>query len=109
MAWESRNGAGHYYTRSKRVNGRVMREYVGTGLIGELAALEDAERRAEREARRRRLWNAEKSKLEALESTVDRFTHSVSELTSLLLVSAGYYRHHRGGWRKHRERKRDMD
>ena len=103
MAWETRNGVGHYYTRSKRGDGRVVREYIGTGPLAELIAAQDAERRAERE-RKRQSWNAERGELEALESAVDRFTDTLSQLTSLLLVNAGYYRHHRGRWRKCRDR-----
>ena len=101
MAWETRNGSGRYYTRSHRVNGRIAREYVGTGLIGELAASEDAVRRAKRE-RQCQAWNAERNRLEALESTVDRFSAGVSALTTAVLVNAGFHRHHRGEWRKRR-------
>ena len=101
MAWETRNGGGHYYTRSRRVNGRVVREYVGTGLIAELAAAEDAERHAERE-KKRQVWNARKDDSERVAALVDRCTKCVSALTTAVLVNAGFYRHHRGEWRKRR-------
>ena len=35
MGWER----GRYYTRSKKVNGRVVREYVGTGQLAALARI----------------------------------------------------------------------
>ena len=48
MSWEVRGGK-KYYTRSRRVDGRVLREYVGGGLAGEYAAELDAEARARRQ------------------------------------------------------------
>ena len=103
MAWESRNGVGRYYTRSKRVNGRVVREYIGTGPVAELIAAQDAERHAEK-VKRRQAWNARRDDFERLSALVDRCTEGVSALTAAVLVNAGFYRHHRGEWRKRRAR-----
>jgi len=43
MGWEKRARGGPYYTSSRKVGGRVVREYVGGGMLGHLAALQDAQ------------------------------------------------------------------
>ena len=101
MAWESRERGGWYYTRSTRVNGRVVREYIGVGPIGELAAAEDAQRCAEREAQRQ-AWKAERERLEALDGPLGTLHMICSELVCRRLRAAGYHSH-KGEWRKRRE------
>ena len=103
MAWETRNGRGRYYTRSRRVNGRVVRQYIGAGIAGELAAQEDAERRAERE-KRRSAWMSQKRELEAIEGLVDQHRKVLMALTGATLLHAGFHRHRRGEWRRRIDR-----
>src|SRR5262249_51180929 len=98
MGWDK----GRYYTRSKKVSGRVVREYVGAGRLAELAAERDAllrcRRRAEREAAA-----VERGELEALGGPLNEL-HDLAELAArAALRAAGYHQHKRGEWRKRRE------
>lgn len=97
MGWDR----GRYYTRSRKVNGRVVREYIGTGraaeLIAQLDALERERREMERGARR-----AARVDLEALDAPLDEL-HDLADLVAhAALLVAGYRRHNRGEWRKRR-------
>ena len=57
--WERRERGGLYYTRSRKVNGQVVREYVGGGVLGQLAAFMDADERRRREEEAA-LWREER-------------------------------------------------
>jgi hypothetical protein len=50
MAWESRNGRGAYYTRSRRCDGTVIREYIGFDETAKvIAKIDDIERQVRKE------------------------------------------------------------
>src|SRR5829696_6140493 len=57
--WERRERGGLYYTRSRKVNGQVVRKYVGGGVLGQLAARVDADERCRREEEAA-LWREER-------------------------------------------------
>jgi hypothetical protein len=103
MAWETRQGLGRYYTRSFRVNGRVVREYVGAGLAGELAALED-ERERERRLLARETRDEERAALAAMTEAIRILAQETEARVKEILDQAGYHRH-KGQWRKKRETK----
>lgn len=80
MGWETR-GNSRYYYRKRKVAGRVVSEYVGTGLhAARVVAQEAAAREAE----------------------LDAFYDLTDALVGAALLNAGYHRHHRGEWRKQR-------
>src|SRR5829696_9360437 len=68
--WESRNRGGLYYTRSRKEGGRVIREYIGGGVLGELAAQMDALKRCQRQEEAQAL-REECERMEALESPLE--------------------------------------
>ncbi len=101
MGWETRQGRGRYYTRSRKVHGRIIRDYVGTGLVAELAAQQDAAERAQRRLERARLQH-EAARWEATTVPLLQLSQLLDGLTAATLIAAGYHQHHRGAWRKRR-------
>lgn len=101
--WERRARGGLYYTRSRREDGRIVREYVGGGELGELAAQMDAEkrqsRREERAARKQ-----ERERLEAVMEPVEELCEAAEVIARAALLASGYRQHNRGEWRKRRDR-----
>ena len=97
MGWER----GRYYTRSRRENGRVVREYIGSGptaaLIAEMDALDRDRRQTEAEDRKR-LATA----LATLDAALDDFGARCDLLARAFLLAAGCRQHKRGEWRKRR-------
>jgi hypothetical protein len=101
MAWERGKGGGRYYTRTKRVGGRFVREYFGRGPRAEQAAAEDARRRAERRAQAEALGAEQRRYADAVGPLLE-----LCRLSDLLvratLTSVGYHQHDRGAWRRKR-------
>jgi hypothetical protein len=97
MGWDQ----GRYYTRSRKINGRVTREYVGCGPLAELVAELDADQRAQREAQRAAL-RAERAELKDLDAALGRVCQEAELLARAALVAAGFRQHKRGEWRKKR-------
>jgi hypothetical protein len=98
MAWEQ-SGPQTYYYRSVRRNGRVTKDYLGTGPLAELSAVEDAERRAQRHAKAES-WCQEQAALDALDRQIDAWWDMSTVLLKATLYTEGYYQHDRGAWRK---------
>ena len=99
MGWEK----GRYYTRSRKVNGRVLREYVGGGEIGALAAELDTIQRERREFERES-WRIEKEETEAFDETIAQVCQMADIIARAAMLASGFHRH-RGEWRRRRVRK----
>src|SRR5215470_5285029 len=97
MPWEKR-GLQQFYYRSQRVNGRVIKKYLGTGYAAQQAYEIDQQRQEEKKQER-----AMRKEIEAL----DHQTNSLRDMTKTLvkahLLIAGYHQHHRCQWRKQRK------
>ena len=104
MGWDQ----GRYYTRSRKVNGRVVREYLGTGWVAELAAHLDA---LDRERRRLQALDLrqQKAELAALDADIQALIETTDLAARAALLAAGYHQHKRGEWRKKREHDRPAD
>lgn len=101
MAWENRSGKGRYYTRSRRVNGLVIREYYGTGAAAELAAAEHAREQLKRiEETKHRL---ELIRRLTKQCPAMRLADSIADaIVEVSLAKQGYHRYRGSTWRKKR-------
>ena len=97
MPWETRIRGAAYYTRTRRENGRVIREYIGIG--------ERARRAADEDEARRRQVDADRDAARALTEDVQTLSELAGLLAQAALLAAGYHRSNRGPWRKRRVRK----
>jgi hypothetical protein len=100
MGWEIRRGKRYYY-RTERVNGRVVKTYVGTGPAAEEAARADAEEPTLRaEKRLARLIAANELGREcAYFAALDEFGAFLCDLMAAEMYGPGYHKV-RGVWRK---------
>ncbi len=106
MAWETRARGTKYYTRSRKVGGRVLREYVGGGRAGKQAARADAQERAARRAEAA-ARHVEREEVGEAEAQLADLGEASDLLVRAALLAAGYHQHHRGEWRKKREQESD--
>ncbi len=98
MGWETRERGTRYYYRSRRDGDRVLKEYVGAGLAGELAAQADRIGREVREARAlEEKQNLER--LHALSAPITELSEAADILVRAHMIAAGCHRHKRE-WRR---------
>src|SRR5687767_8129111 len=107
MAWVKR-GERSYFYRSVRSQGRVTKEYYGTGPAGQLAANADALRQAERRAAAEDRRAAQDRLNAALTLTRD-LSRGCELLAAATLLAAGYHRPSRHAWRIWRHGRRTID
>lgn len=98
MGWDRRG----YYYRARKVNGRVIREYIGAGQVATLAAKLDAIERDERDTEKA-TEKTERERWKDFDAPVDELDELVENLARAALLAAGYRQHKRGEWRKRRE------
>lgn len=100
MAWVVR-GNGRYYYRSRRVGKRFVKDYLGGGLAGELAAQQDAEIRERRRREKAEVTHLATT-LQDAEDLLAELDRGVELLVATEMLAGGFHRHGKT-WRRKRE------
>lgn len=100
MGIEQRRNGKLYYYKKKRVGNRVISEYVGGGLVVDLAQkraeIERGQKQSERELQR-----IERMSMAEIDKQIDDFSRIVDTLMQGELISKGFHQHKRQ-WRRRR-------
>jgi hypothetical protein len=97
MGIEARHGNGKLYYYDKRREGdRVGSQYVGSGLVADLA-----QKRAEIDKRQREAVRAERMSIAEIDRRMGEFSELVDLLVKAELLTLGYHQHKRQ-WRRRR-------
>lgn len=105
MPWH-RQGSRRYFCRAKRVDGRIVRKYVGRGPVAEQAAAEIELRQAERRAHAQ-LAREETIRHEQASAPLADLCRLTELLMRAALISQGFHQHSRGAWRRRRVRQNE--
>jgi hypothetical protein len=100
MSYETRGGKQYYY-QVRRVHGRLVKSYVGSGPVAEQAAADVARRQQER-ADAKRLCLEFETRLQAFRSDFEAFWSHSEQILQLAFMAANYHRR-KGEWRRRRE------
>ena len=100
MSLEIRKSKPYYY-RQRRIDGRKVRTYVGSGDVALVAAERDAKERAERAALQQSIDARQRSIANCLTPVLnaDKYIHQTCRA---ILLDAGFHQHDRGVWTRRR-------
>jgi hypothetical protein len=102
MAWEQRGNKDYYY-RKKRDGDRVISEYMGHDVAGQLYSEQDRQER-EKFLALQRMWREQKSEFEETDQDCEFLQVLVRGLVHATFLSSGYHPY-KGEWRKKRHAK----
>lgn len=103
MAWEKRGSKGRFYYRARKVDGQVVKEFVGQGPAAENIAKIDAQERVLLAKKCETFWASvgDHRQCDAIAGELNR---CMDRIVRAGLLAIGYHVHSRSSWRKRRER-----
>lgn len=99
MSWETR-GNNRYYYRRRKINGRVVADYIGAGYVAEAIAGLDKDERQERQ-RAAAEWRAIVEADRRQVATLNELDGLIRDAMAAVLLAHGYHAHKRQ-WRRQR-------
>ncbi|WP_417381921.1 hypothetical protein [Gimesia sp.] len=99
MSWDQKKGKKKYYYRSKRVDGKSIKEYVGRGRTATEAELFDQQQHLRKQFDQR-YWDLRLCLLDRASDSTDHLFMLSTILFKAILISSGFYLHKGHEWRR---------